>query len=164
MIQSNKTLYDDEYIENIFNQTNTIAIVGLSADENRPSNFAARYLQHRGFKIIPINPVTKEKKILKEKVYKDLLDLKIVPDMVDIFIKSENVLPVVEKAISIRPKTIWLQLGIISKAAERRVRKAKINFVMDRCPKIEYARLSGELSWSGINSKVITSRKIKFNQ
>ena len=164
MIPNNKTVYDDKFIEDILSQTNSIAIVGLSADENRPSNFAARYLQNRGFKIIPINPVTKENKILKEKVYKDLLDLKIAPDMVDIFIKSENVLPVVEKAISIRPKTIWLQLGIISKAAERKVKKTNINFVMDRCPKIEYARLTGELSWSGINSKVITSRKIKFNQ
>ena len=164
MILNNKTVYNDEYIENILSQTNSIAIVGLSADENRPSNFAARYLQNRGFKIIPVNPITKEKKILEEKVYKDLLDLVIVPDMIDIFIKNENVLPVVEKALSIRPKTIWLQLGIISKAAERKVKKAKINFVMDRCPKIEYARLSGELSWNGINSKVITSRKIKFNQ
>ena len=164
MILNNKTVYNDEYIENILSQTNSIAIVGLSADENRPSNFAARYLQNRGFKIIPVNPITKEKKILEEKVYKDLLDLVIVPDMIDIFIKNENVLPVVEKALSIRPKTIWLQLGIISKAAERKVKKAKINFVMDRCPKIEYARISGELGWSGINSKVITSRKIKFNK
>ena len=88
MILNNKIVYDDKYIEDILNQTNSIAIVGLSADENRPSNFAARYLQNRGFKIIPVNPVTKEKKILEEKVYKDLLDLKIAPDMVDIFIKN----------------------------------------------------------------------------
>ena len=158
----NKPQYADEYIENILSSTKTIAMIGLSADESRPSNFAAKYLKARGYKVIPINPFTKNKFILKEKVYSSLFDLDFVPDMVDIFMKSEKVLPVVENAIAIKPKTIWLQLGVINKSAEKKVKKTKINFVMNRCPKIEYARLIGELGWGGINSGIITSKKIRL--
>ena len=162
MLQKNKPVYQDEYIKNILSDTKTIAMIGLSADENRPSNFAAKYLQTKGYKVIPINPVTKKKIILKEKVYPSLYDLDFVPDMVDIFMKSEKILPIVEDALSIKPKTIWLQLGIINKSAEKKVKKANINFVMNRCPKIEYARLIGELGWGGINSGIITSKKIRL--
>ena len=162
MSQKNKPVYQDEYIKNILSDTKTIAMIGLSADENRPSNFAAKYLQTKGYKVIPINPVTKKKFILREKVYPSLSDLDFVPDMVDIFMKSEKVLPIVEDALSIKPKTIWLQLGIINKSAEKKVKKANIKFVMNRCPKIEYARLIGELGWGGINSGIITSKKIRL--
>ena len=99
------------------------------------------------------------KKFLKKKVYSSILDLNFIPDMVDIFIRSEKVLPVVEDALKVKPKTIWLQLGVYSKEAEKKV-KTNINFVMDRCPKIEYARLNGELSWGGINTEIITSKKM----
>ena len=157
----NKLEYTDDFIKKILSSTKTIAMIGLSADESRPSNFAARYLQTRGYKIIPVNPYTKSKFILKAKVFPSLFDLDFVPDMVDIFMKSEKVLPVVENAIAIKPKTIWLQLGVINKLAEKKVKKTKINFVMNRCPKIEYARLIGELG-SGINSGVITSKKIRL--
>ena len=162
MSKKSKSYYEDNYLKKILHETKSIAIIGLSADENRPSNFAAKYLQTRGFKIIPINPKTKVKKILKEKVYSSIFDLSFTPDMVDIFIKSEKVLPIIEDALKIKPKTIWLQLGVFNKEAEKKVKKAKINFVMDRCPKIEYARLNGELSWGGINSEIITSKKIGF--
>ena len=162
MSKKSKIYYTDNYIKNILYETKSIAIVGLSADENRPSNFAAKYLQTRGYKIIPINPKTKIKKILKEKVYSSILDLNFIPDMVDIFVRSEKVLPVVEDALKVKPKTIWLQLGVYSKEAEKKVKKTNINFVMDRCPKIEYARLNGELSWGGINTEIITSKKISL--
>ena len=162
MSLNNKPVYQDEYIKNILSNTKTIAMIGLSADENRPSNFAAKYLQTKGFKVIPVNPITRKKVILKEKVYPSLFDLDFVPDMVDIFMKSEKILPIVEDALSIKPKTIWLQLGIINKSAEKKVKKTNINFVMNRCPKIEYARLIGELGWGGINSGIITSKKIRL--
>ena len=82
--------------------------------------------------------------------------------MIDIFINNEKLLPILNDALVIKPRTIWLQIGVINKAAERKAKKAKINFVMDRCPKIEYARLSGELGWGGINSGIISSKKINL--
>ena len=162
MLINKKQKYQDDYIRNILSNTKTIAMIGLSPNENRPSNFAAKYLQMKGYKIIPINPVTKRKYILKEKVYSSLLDLKFKPDMIDIFINNEKLLPILNDALVIKPRTIWLQIGVINKTAERKVKKAKIKFVMDRCPKIEYARLSGELGWGGINSGIISSKKINL--
>tara|TARA_B100000161_G_C33472047_1_gene378462 strand:+ start:93 stop:563 length:471 start_codon:yes stop_codon:yes gene_type:complete len=155
-------MYSNSYIRNILANTKTIAIVGLSSEENRPSNFAARYLQTKGYKIIPINPITNKKFILKERVYASLEDLESVPDMIDFFVSSKKVLPIVKLAVKIKPKTIWLQLGVIDKEAEKIVKKANLNFVMDRCPKIEYARLMGELSWGGINTGIISSKKVNF--
>ena len=155
-------MYSNSYIRNILANTKTIAIVGLSSEENRPSNFAARYLQNKGYKIIPINPITNKKFILKERVYASLEDLESVPDMIDFFVSSKKVLPIVKLAVKIKPKTIWLQLGVIDKEAEKIVKKANLNFVMDRCPKIEYARLMGELSWGGINTGIISSKKVNF--
>ena len=155
-----KISYEDSFIKSILDNTNTIAMVGLSDNEFRPSFFAAKYLLYRGYKIIPINPYTKKKKILSQIVYPSLIDLDEKPDMVDIFIKSGNVLPVVEDAIKIRTNTIWLQLGVINKRAELLANKAQINFIMNRCPKIEYARLSGELGWAGINSKFFSNQKL----
>ena len=162
MLINKKLKYQDDYIRNILSNTKTIAMIGLSPNENRPSNFAAKYLQMKGYKIIPVNPVTKRKYILKEKVYSSLLDLKFKPDMIDIFINNEKLLPIVNDALIIKPRTIWLQIGVINKTAERKAKKAKIKFVMDRCPKIEYARLSGELGWGGINSGIISSKKINL--
>ena len=154
--------YEDEYLRNILSTTKTIAMIGLSPNENRPSNFAAKYLQMKGYKIIPVNPVTKRKYILKEKVYSSLFDLNSKPDMVDIFIKNEKLLPIINDALIIRPKTIWLQIGVISITGKKKARSANIKFVMNRCPKIEYARLSGELGWGGINSGIISSKKINL--
>ena len=162
MKQVSETYYEDNFLRGILSTTKTIAMVGLSPEDNRPSNFAAKYLQTKGYKIIPINPVTKNKFILNEKVYKNLLDLEFAPDMVDFFIKSEKVISFIDDAITIKSKTIWLQLGVISKLAEKKVKKANINFVMDRCPKIEFARLIGELGWNGVNTGVITSKKIRL--
>ena len=148
-------------IDNTSN-TKTIAMVGLSPDENGPSNFAAKYLKMKGYKIIPVNPVTNKKYILKEKVVASLLDLNFIPDMVDIFIKNDKLLSLVNDALLIKTKTIWLQIGVINLIAEKKAKAAKINFVMDRCPKIEYARLNGELGWGGINSGIISNKKLRL--
>ena len=159
MSKKSKIYYTDNYIKNILYETKSIAIVGLSADENRPSNFAAKYLKNRGFKIIPINPVTNKTTILGEKVYKSVSELEFVPDMVDLFVKKEKILSFVKQAIKIKTKTIWLQLGLIDKKSEKIAHNANINFVMNRCPKIEYAKFSGELGWAGINSNIISNKR-----
>ena len=161
---ANNINYDDNYIKEILLTTKSIAIVGLSDKENRPSNFAAKYLKNRGFKIIPINPITQKKTILGEKVYKSLLDLSITPDMVDLFVKKEKIKSFVKEAISIKTKTIWLQLGLIDKNSEKIAKNSGINFVMNRCPKIEYAKLSGELGWAGINSNIISNKTTLFKK
>ena len=154
--------YDDAFIRKILLNTKTIAIIGLSEKDNRPSNFAAKYLKNRGFKIIPINPITKQKYILGEKVFKSISALDFVPDMVDLFVKKEKIYAFVEEAIKIKTKTIWLQLGLIDKKSEQIAKKAGVRFIMNRCPKIEYAKFSGELGWAGINSNIISNKRFLF--
>ena len=154
--------YDDAFIREILLNTKTIAIIGLSEKDNRPSNFAAKYLKNRGFKIIPINPITKQKYILGEKVFKSISELNFVPDMVDLFVKKEKIYDFVEEAIKIKTKTIWLQRGLIDKESEQIANKAGIKFVMNKCPKIEYAKFSGELGWAGINSNIISNKRFLF--
>ena len=158
----NNINYDDDYIKKILITTKTIAIVGLSDKQNRPSNFAAKYLKNRGYKIIPINPITNKKVILGENVYKSILELEFIPDMVDLFVNKERVRHFVKEAIKIKTKTIWLQLGLIDKESEKMANNANINFIMNRCPKIEYAKFSGELGWAGINSNVISNKRNLF--
>lgn len=162
--QSNQKDYEDDFIKKILLNTKTIAIVGLSDKENRPSHFAAKYLKNRGFKIIPINPITKNKKILNETVYKSLSELNLVPDMVDLFVKKDKILNFVKQAIVIKTKTIWLQLGLIDKKSETLAKKAGLNFIMNKCPKIEYAKFSGELGWAGINSDIISNKSLLFKK
>ena len=157
-----KIYYDDIFIKNILSNTNTIAIVGLSDKENRPSYFAAKYLKNKGFKILPINPITKKKTILGERVFKSLKALSFVPDMVDLFVKQEKIENFVNEALEIKTKTIWLQLGLIDKKGEKKAKESGINFIMNRCPKIEFASLSGELGWAGINSDVISNKRFLF--
>ena len=119
MSLKNNIHYDDSYIKEILFTTKSIAIVGLSDKENRPSNFAAKYLKNRGYKIIPVNPITSKKTILGEKVYKTISELDFIPDMVDLFVKKERILAFVQEAIKIKTKTIWLQLGLIDKKSEK---------------------------------------------
>ena len=159
MSLKNNIYYADDYIKEILFNTKSIAIVGLSDKENRPSNFAAKYLKKRGYKIIPVNPVTDKKTILGEKVYKTISELEFIPDMVDLFVKKEKILAFVKEAIKIKTKTIWLQLGLIDKKSEKIAKSANINFIMNRCPKIEYAKFSGELGWAGVNSNVISNKR-----
>lgn len=160
MINNTQPMYSNNFIKKILKNTISIAIVGLSEKENRPSYFAAKYLQNKGYKIIPVNPITKRRTILKEKVFKYLADLEQTPDMVDLFVKQDKVRVLVEESLKIYPKTIWLQLGLTDFAGEKKAKEIGVNFIMNKCPKIEYARFSGELGWAGINSNVISNQKI----
>ena len=133
---------EDEAIAALLRATRVIAVVGLSADVDKPSNGVARYLQDKGFRIIPVNPG--QETILGEKSYRSLSDIPEKVDVVDIFMRSEKVLPVVEEAIRLRPKAIWLQLGILSDEAKAAAASAGIMFIQDKCVKQDYARLVGQ--------------------
>ena len=157
----NHDSYSDNYIRGILNTVKTIAVVGISPKENRPSYFAFKYLLDRGYRMIPVNPGQDGKTILKQKVY---ATLSVVPepiDMVDIFRSSENVLPIVEEALTLTPKpqVIWMQLTVRNDAAAELAEKAGLKVVMNRCPKIEYGRLSSEISWIGVNSRTLSSKR-----
>ncbi len=129
----------DKEIRELLQTSKVIAVVGLSADEDKPSNGVARYLMKKGFKIIPVNPG--QDTILGEKSYKSLSDIPGPVDVVDIFMRSDKVLPFVEEAARLKPKAIWLQLGITNDAAKDAAEKNGIMFVQDRCVKIEHQRL-----------------------
>lgn len=151
--------YDDAYLRDILARVRTIAMVGASPDWNRPSNFAMKYLQSKGYRVIPVNPRAAGGTILGETVYAALKDVPGPVDMVDIFRNSEAAGPIVDEAIEIGAPVVWMQLGVRNDEAARRAEAHGIQVVMDRCPKIEYGRLHGELSWSGINSGIITSKR-----
>ena len=160
MINNQQSANSNYFIKKILKDTNSIAIVGLSEKPNRPSYFAAKYLQNKGYRIIPVNPITKNKTILSEKVYKSLDDIEQIPDMVDLFVRQDKIRSFVDEAIKIKPKTIWLQLGLNDDIGKKKATNIGINFIMNKCPKIEFARLSGELGWAGINSNLISNKKI----
>jgi len=136
-------------------------MVGISPKENRPSYFAFKYLLERGYHMIPVNPGQAGKLILNQKVYARLSDIPEPIDMVDIFRASEHVLPVVEEALKLQPKpqVIWMQLTIRNEEAARLAEAEGLKVVMNRCPKIEYGRLSSEISWMGVNSRTLSSRR-----
>jgi O-acetylhomoserine (thiol)-lyase len=151
--------YDDLYLRRILRETKTIAMVGLSANWNRPSYFAAKYLLDRGYKVIPVNPAATGQEILGQKVYGSLADLPQKADMVDIFRNSEAAGPITADAIKHGAKVVWMQLGVRNDEAAKRAEDAGLKVVMNRCPKIEHSRLSGTIEWHGIASGVISSRK-----
>tara|TARA_R110002110_G_scaffold414147_2_gene643352 strand:- start:72145 stop:72633 length:489 start_codon:yes stop_codon:yes gene_type:complete len=151
--------YPDWQIRRILRDVNTVAMVGASTNWNRPSYFAMKYMQDKGFRVIPVNPRAAGETLLGEEVVASLKDITVPIDMVDIFQRSERVPPVVDKAIEVGAKVIWMQLTVRHDAAAKKAEDAGLTVIMDRCPKIEFARLSGELGWSGINTKVITSRR-----
>jgi len=153
--------YPDSYIRGILNSVKTIAVVGISPKDNRPSYFAFKYLQARGYRMIPVNPGQAGQKILGQHVYARLADIPEPVDMVDIFRASEHVLPVVQEALALDPKpqVIWMQLTIRNDAAAALAEQAGLKVVMNRCPKIEYGRLSSEISWIGVNSRTLSSKR-----
>ena len=157
--------YSDATLRGILSEIRVMAMVGASGDWKRPSFFAMKYLQRRGYRIIPINPGRAGTEILGETVYASLADVPVTIDMVDVFRSSEAALGVAEEAVALveekQIKVLWLQLGIRNDAAAKIAQAAGIQVIMDRCPKIEFARLSGELSWSGINTRIITSKVLK---
>ena len=137
----------------------TIAAVGMSANDMRPSYFAMLYLQSKGYRVIPINPRYDGQRILGETVLASLDDLESPPDMVQVFRKSADAPPVVDDAIRIGAKVLWLQLGVRHDQAAAKAAAAGLQVVQDRCPKIEYGRLFGEIGWAGVNRRVISSKK-----
>ena len=151
--------YPDWQIRRILRDVDTIAMVGASTNWNRPSYFAMKYLQEKGYRVIPVNPRAAGETLLGEEVYASLKDIPVPIDMVDIFQRSDRVPPVVDEAIEVGAKVIWMQLTVRHDEAAKKAEDAGMTVVMDRCPKIEFGRLTGELGWSGINTKVITSRR-----
>lgn len=133
---------EDEAIAKLLREVKVIAVVGLSPKEDRPSNSVARYLKSKGYKIVPVNPGHEE--ILGEKSYRSLLEIPFPVDIVNVFRRSEEVLSVVQEAIKIKPKCIWLQLGIVNDEAKRLSEENGIFFVQDKCLRIEHARLVGD--------------------
>jgi len=151
--------YPDSYIFKILNKVRSIAMVGASPNWNRPSNFAMKYLMQKGFKVIPVNPNSIEKEILGEIVFPDLKSISEPVDMVDMFRPAIEAYDLVQDSIEIGSKVFWMQLNIIDIDAAKKAEEAGMQVVMNRCPKIEYARLFGELGWNGINTGVVTNRR-----
>ena len=151
--------YDDLYLRRILRETRTIAMVGASANWNRPSYFAMKYLLDRGYVVIPVNPAAAGQEILGQKVYASLADLPVKVDMVDIFRNAEAAGPITDAAIKHGAKVVWMQLGVVNPEAAKRAEAAGVKVVMNRCPKIEHSRLAGTIEWHGIASGVISSRK-----
>ncbi|HEY4722130.1 MAG TPA: CoA-binding protein, partial [Anaerolineae bacterium] len=153
--------YSDSYIRGILNTVKSIAMVGVSPRDNRPSYFAFKYLLERGYRMIPVNPGQAGKEILGQKVYAKLSDIPEPIDMVDVFRASEHVPAVVDEALMMKPRpaVIWMQLGVRNDEAAAKAEAAGIKVVMNRCPKIEYGRLSSEIGWLGVNSRTLSSKK-----
>jgi O-acetylhomoserine (thiol)-lyase len=150
--------YPDAKLIRILGSVKTIAIVGVSSNWNRPSYFVMKYLQSKGFRVIPVNPGLAGQDLLGEKVYASLREIPEKVDMVDVFRNSDAVPPIVDDAIAIGAKVVWMQLGVRHDEAAAKAEAAGIEVVMNRCSKIEFGRLSGELSWSGVNSAVIRNK------
>ncbi len=151
--------YDDDYIRGVLRRTRVIAMPGASTSWNRPSYFVMKYLQRKGYRVIPVNPRAAGQEILGEPVVASLGEIGSPVDMVDIFRNSEAAGPITDEAIAIGAKAVWMQIGVRNDDAAARAAEAGLDVVMDRCPKIEFSRLCGELSWLGMNSGVISSRR-----
>jgi uncharacterized protein len=147
-------------LRRILKTANVIAVVGLSADWFRPSYFAAKYMMEHGYTVIPVNPRYPE--ILGQKCYAALRDVPVNVDIVDVFRKSEDVMPIADQAIELGAKVLWQQLGIRNVEAAERAQRAGLEAVVDRCVKIEHARLFGGLNWAGVNTKVISAKRPRW--
>jgi predicted CoA-binding protein len=157
----NHDSYDNTYIAGILNSVKTIAMVGASANDVRPSYFVLKYLLAKGYQVFPINPGQAGKEILGRMTYARLADIPEPIDMVDIFRAPAAVPGIADEALRLDPlpKVIWMQLGVRHDEAAARAEAAGIKVVMNRCPKIEYGKLSGEIGWTGVNSGVLSSKK-----
>ena len=155
--------YPDTLIKSILRSVKTIAMVGASGNDIRPSYFAMMYLLNKGYTIIPVNPGMVGKTILGQKVYASLKDVPAPVDMVDIFRESQYAPEIAREVVAEKDrlgvKVLWMQLGVISPEAEQIAQDAGLTVVMNRCPKIEHGRFSGEIGWMGVNRKVIDNRK-----
>ena len=152
--------YSDQFLRGILQRTKVVAIVGVSANQVRPSYFVARYLKLRGFRVIPVNPGLAGQQLFGETVYPDLESVPDDIDMVDIFRRSDAVPAIVDEALARWPnlKTIWMQIGVEHSEATAKAEARGVDVVQNRCPKIEYQRLYGELRMGGFNTGVISSK------
>ena len=155
----NHDAYSDAYIRDILATNRTIAMVGASPNTSRPSYFAMKYLKQKGFRVIPVNPGQEGKTILGERVHGSLAAIGEKVDIVDIFRSSAAALGITRDAIAIGARVVWMQLGVRDDEAARLAEEAGLQVVMNRCPKIEYGRLSGELNWAGVNSRMVSSKR-----
>jgi predicted CoA-binding protein len=157
----NHDSYLDAYIRGILNTVKTIAMVGISPKDNRPSYFAFKYLLERGYNMIPVNPGHAGGEILGRKVYARLADIPAPVDMVDVFRAPQYAPQIVAEALALepRPQVIWMQLGVRNDEAAATAEAAGLKVVMNRCPKIEYGRLSSEIAWMGVNSRTLTAKR-----
>jgi predicted CoA-binding protein len=147
-------------LRRILKENRVIAVVGLSADWFRPSYFAAKYMMEHGYTVIPVNP--RYENILGQTCYKSLRDIPVPVEIVDVFRKTQDVMPIAEEAIAIGAKVFWQQLGVTNKDAAEKAEAAGIETVMDRCVKIEHARLFGGLNWAGVNTRVISAKRPRW--
>ncbi|MCB1421839.1 MAG: CoA-binding protein [Nitratireductor sp.] len=162
----NHERYDDTYIRGILDEVKTIAVVGASANTVRPSYFVVKYLISKDYDVIPVNPGHSGREIAGAMTFASLTDIDRPVDMVDIFRNSEAAMGVVEEALELDPlpKVIWMQLSVRNDEAAKLAEAKGVKVVMNRCPKIEYARLCGEIGWAGVASNVISARKPKLQQ
>ena len=160
--------YSDEYLADILESVKTIAMVGASPNWVRPSHFAMKYLQRKQFRVIPVNPSTKEINILGEKTYPNLTSIPETFEMVDIFRNSDAAGSITDEAIELATlkgiKVVWMQLGVENREAALKAENAGLKVVMNRCPKIEFGRLYGELHWSGVNTKIISAKRPRLRK
>ena len=151
------TIDDIASLRRILRESRTVAVVGLSAEWHRPSYFAAKYMQQHGYRIIPVNPRYAE--ILGERCYPSLLEIDAQVDMVDVFRRTDDVLPIAQQAVEIGARCLWQQIGVVNADAAALAQAAGLDSVMDRCVKIEHARLFGGLNWAGVNTRVVSARR-----
>jgi len=154
--------YSDDYIRGILNNHKSFAVVGASANNVRPSYFVVKYLLDKGYRVIPVNPGMAGKTILDQDVFESLQAIDGPVDIVDVFRNSDAALQITKDAIETGAKAVWMQLGVRNDEAAKLAEDAGLKVVMNRCPKIEYARLSGEIGWAGINSRTISSARPKL--
>lgn len=156
---------DISTLRRVLRECRTVAIVGLSAQWHRPSNFVGKYLQGHGYRIVPVNPAYADPagaqggQVLGERCYATLEEIPHPVDMVDVFRRTEDVLPIARSAIALGAKCLWQQIGVVNLEADAAVRAAGLDSVMDRCVKIEHARLFGGLHWAGVNTRVISAKR-----
>ena len=155
-----KPSYDINTLRRILTENRVLAIVGLSASWHRPSYFAAKYMLEHGYRVIPVNPQYTE--VLGQKCYASLRDIPGKVDLVDVFRKTADVMPVAEDAIAIGARVLWQQLGVTNEEASAKARAAGMETVMDRCVKIEHGRLFGGLNWVGVNTRVISAKRPRW--
>lgn len=152
-----------EQLRRVLNRNHTIAVVGLSAEWHRPSFFAAKYMQEHGYRIVPVNPryAQTSTEVLGERCYAELSDIPFAVDMVDVFRRTEDVLPIARQAVQIGAKCLWQQIGVMNLDADALARAAGMDSVMDRCVKIEHGRLFGGLNLVGVNTGIISAKRLR---